>query len=46
MEYTVTTVSPQAELFAIDADVNRPHAVGTEVAVHLDPENVVLVAND
>jgi iron(III) transport system ATP-binding protein len=46
MEYTVTTVSPQAELFATDADVNRPHAVGAEVAVHLDPENVVLVAND
>jgi iron(III) transport system ATP-binding protein len=46
MEYTVTTVSPEAELFATDADVNRPHAVGADVAVHLDPESVVLVAND
>ena len=46
MEYTVTTVSPEAELFATDANVNRPHAVGAKVAVHLDPESVVLVAND
>jgi iron(III) transport system ATP-binding protein len=46
MEYTVTTVVPAAEIFATDADVNRPHAVGAEVSVQLDPESVVLVGND
>jgi iron(III) transport system ATP-binding protein len=45
MEYTVATVSPEAELFATDADVNRPHAAGARVSVHLDPESVVLVGN-
>jgi iron(III) transport system ATP-binding protein len=46
MEYTVTTASPKAELFATDADVNRAHEPGADVAVRLDPESVVLVAND
>jgi iron(III) transport system ATP-binding protein len=46
MEYMVATVSPRTEIFATDADVNRPHAVGADVAVHLDPESVVLVGND
>ena len=46
MEYMVATVSPETEIFATAADVNRPHAVGSEVSVHLDPESVVLVAND
>jgi iron(III) transport system ATP-binding protein len=46
MEYTVATVSPKAELFATDADVNRPHEAGAQVSVRLDPESVVLVAND
>jgi iron(III) transport system ATP-binding protein len=45
MEYTVRTVSPEAELFATDADVNRPHAVGATVSVHLDAKSVVLVGN-
>jgi ABC-type Fe3+/spermidine/putrescine transport system ATPase subunit len=46
MEYMVATVSPQTEIFATDANVNRPHAVGAEVSVHLDPDSVVLVGND
>jgi iron(III) transport system ATP-binding protein len=46
MEYTVATVSPEAEIFATDARVNRPYAIGSAVSVHLDPESVVLVAND
>jgi iron(III) transport system ATP-binding protein len=46
MEYMVATVSPKTEIFATAADVNRPHAVGADVAVHLDPESIVLVGND
>ena len=46
MEYMVATVSPQTEIFATDANVNKPHEVGAEVSVHLDPDSVVLVGND
>jgi iron(III) transport system ATP-binding protein len=46
MEYMVATVSPETEIFATAADVNRPHAIGAAVSVQLDPESVVLVGND
>jgi iron(III) transport system ATP-binding protein len=46
MEYMVATVAPETEIFATDADVNKPHEVSAAVSVHLDPESVVLVGNN
>jgi iron(III) transport system ATP-binding protein len=44
MEYRIATTDPEAELFAIAADVKTPLAVGSMVAVSFNMDDVVLVS--